>query len=104
MTTHRDDFSIDRSISMPTMLKSSEPSSIGSAMSELQSQISRFEEHVNMLGDKTVTITKPMLGNPNGPADDVPMGSPLAMEIWRKADDLRRANNTLYEIIVALDL
>lgn len=76
---------------------------IGDAMRELQQQISRYEDSVQMLMDKAAGVMRPLPSAPNVP-NDVPTGSPLAIEIWRKADDLRVANNNLYQITIALDL
>jgi hypothetical protein len=89
----------DRSVSITAMTtKSSEASGMQSAMNELQTQLSRLADHVDMLGAKASGIMTPM------PISDVPASSPLAVEIWRKAEDLRQANNALYDIINALDL
>jgi hypothetical protein len=81
-----------------------DPPQITMAMSELQSQITRFEDSVRMVMEKAAAVMTVLPSSPNGPMGDVPPGSPLAMEIWRKADDLRVANNELYQFINALDL
>jgi hypothetical protein len=95
----------DRSVSITAMTtKSSEASGMQSAMNELQTQLSRLADHVDMLGAKASGIMTPMPSSGSIPISDVPASSPLAVEIWRKAEDLRQANNALYDIINALDL